>query len=158
MTDPGPDSSSPPSGPDFAARVAAAKADGEFTRLVHDIPFARMLGLSLVFEGDELQGRLAYAPRNIGNAALPALHGGTIAALLESTAIFSIIWEKDAKVLPKIVSITVEYLRTGKPVETSAHARITRAGRRVANVHVSAWQDDRERPIATATAILLLNG
>ncbi|HET6583270.1 MAG TPA: PaaI family thioesterase [Nannocystaceae bacterium] len=147
---------SEPPAPDFAARVAAAKNAGEFTRLVHDVPFARMLGLSLAFVDDELVGRLAYAPRNIGNAALPALHGGTIAALLESTAIFAIIWEKDPPVLPRIVSITVEYLRTGKPVETSAHARITRAGRRIANVHAAAWQDDRARPIATASAIFLL--
>lgn len=144
--------------PDFAARVAAARADGEFTRLVDTIPFARMLGLSLVFAGDELHGRLAYAPRNIGNAALPALHGGTIAALLESTAIFAIIWENSPPQLPKVISITIEYLRTGKPLETSAYARITRAGRRVANVHVEAWQDERERPIATATAIFLLGG
>jgi acyl-coenzyme A thioesterase PaaI-like protein len=153
-----------PAGPDFAARVAAAKENGEFTRLIENIPFARMLGLSLDLSSRpsgpdrELIGRLAYAPRNVGNTALPALHGGTIAALLESTAIFAIIWEKDPPVLPKVVSITIEYLRTGKPVETFAHARITRAGRRVANVHVEAWQDERERPIATATAIFLLGG
>jgi acyl-coenzyme A thioesterase PaaI-like protein len=142
--------------PPFAERIAAAKAGGEFTRLIDDVAFARMLGLSLAFVDGELHGRLAYAARNIGNTALPALHGGTISALLESTAIFELLWQKDELVLPKIVSITVEYLRSGKPVETWAHARLTRAGRRVANVHVAAWQDDRERPIATATALLLL--
>lgn len=144
--------------PPFAERIATAKASGRFTRLIEDVAFARMLGLSLELADGELHGRLAFSPRNIGNAALPALHGGTISALLESTAIFELLWQKDERVLPKIVSITVEYLRSGKPVDTWAHARVTRAGRRVANVHVSAWQDDRERPIATATALLLLGG
>jgi acyl-coenzyme A thioesterase PaaI-like protein len=142
--------------PPFAERIATAKAAGTFTSLIDDVAFARMLGLSLAFVDAELHGRLAFAPRNIGNAALPALHGGTISALLESTAIFELLWQKDELVLPKIVSITVEYLRSGKPVDTWAHARVTRAGRRVANVHASAWQDDRDRPIATATALLLL--
>jgi acyl-coenzyme A thioesterase PaaI-like protein len=142
--------------PPFAERIAAAKAAGSFTQLIDDVAFARMLGLSLVFVGDELHGRLAYAPRNIGNTALPALHGGTIAALCESTAIFELLWRQEALVLPKVVSITIEYLRSGKPVDAWAHARITRAGRRVANLYVAAWQDERERPIATATAMLLL--
>jgi acyl-coenzyme A thioesterase PaaI-like protein len=142
--------------PPFAERIAAAKAAGSFTQLIDDVAFARMLGLSLVFVGDELHGRLAYAPRNIGNTALPALHGGTIAALCESTAIFELLWRHEALVLPKVVSITIEYLRSGKPVDAWAHARITRAGRRVANLYVAAWQDERERPIATATAMLLL--
>jgi acyl-coenzyme A thioesterase PaaI-like protein len=117
-----------------------------------------MLGLSLELEGDELRGRLAYSPRNIGNAGLPALHGGSIASLLESTAIFELLWRQEPVVLPKVVSITVEYLRSGKPVETWARARVTRAGRRIANVHASAWQDDPARPIATATVMLLLGG
>ena len=144
--------------PPFADRIATAKSAGSFTRLIEDVAFARMLGLSLEFVDGELHGRLAFAERNIGNSALPALHGGTISALLESTAIFELLWRKDELVLPKIVSITVEYLRSGKPVDTWAHARVARAGRRVANVHVAAWQDDRERPIATATALLLLGG
>jgi len=142
--------------PPFFERIAAAKAAGTFTQLIDDVAFARMLGLSLVFVGDELHGRLAYPPRNIGNTALPALHGGTIAALCESTAIFELLWRQEAQVLPKVVSITIEYLRSGKPVDAWAHARITRAGRRVANLYVAAWQDERDRPIATATAMLLL--
>lgn len=147
-----------PTEPPFSERVATAKAGGTFTSLIDNVAFARMLGLSLAFVDGELHGRLAYAPRNIGNTALPALHGGTIAALCESTAIFELLWQQDARVLPKVVSITIEYLRSGKPVETWAHARVTRAGRRVANVHVEAWQDDRSRPIATASAMLLLGG
>jgi acyl-coenzyme A thioesterase PaaI-like protein len=141
---------------ELGRHLAAAKASGDLDGLTDHIPFARMLGLGLELQDGQPIGRLRYRAENIGNTALPALHGGTIAALCESTAIFELLWRQEAQVLPKVVSITIEYLRSGKPVDAWAHARITRAGRRVANLCVAAWQDERERPIATATAMLLL--
>jgi acyl-coenzyme A thioesterase PaaI-like protein len=49
---------------------------------------------------------------------------------------------------PRPIDVTVEYLRSGKPVESYARAQIKRLGRRVANVQVEAWQEARSRPIA----------
>jgi acyl-coenzyme A thioesterase PaaI-like protein len=51
----------------------------------------------------------------------------------------------------------VDYLRTGRAVDTYAKGTITKHGRRVANVRVDAWQDDRDRPIASAHAHFLLS-
>jgi uncharacterized protein (TIGR00369 family) len=87
---------------------------------------------------------------------LPAIHGGVIAALLESTAIFQLMWETEAIVLPKTITLTVDFLRSGRAVDTFARGILTRQGRRVANVRVEAWQDDRARPIAVASAHFLL--
>ena len=92
----------------------------------------------------------------IGNAALPALHGGSLGALLESTAHFQLLWDAETVVLPKTIDITVDYLRTGRPVDSWARAIITRQGRRVANVRVEAWQEDRARPIAIAHGHFLI--
>jgi acyl-coenzyme A thioesterase PaaI-like protein len=92
----------------------------------------------------------------IGNPALPALHGGTIAALLESSAIFELLADSELANLPKIINITVTYLRSGRPLDTYAKSVITKHGRRVAAVHVEAWQEDRSAPIATALAHFLL--
>jgi acyl-coenzyme A thioesterase PaaI-like protein len=138
------------------ARIAGAKADGTFTALADAIPYARFLGLSLALDEHGVVGRLAYAPRNIGNSALPALHGGTIGALLEFTATFQLLWQGDTGVLPKTISLTIEYLRTGRPLETFARARLVRQGRRVAPLRIEAWQDDPSKPIAAATAQFLL--
>ena len=38
----------------------------------------------------------------------------------------------------------VDYLRSGRPVDTHARAIVTRQGRRVTNVRVEAWQEDRD--------------
>lgn len=137
-------------------RLAAAKASGDFQALFDIVPYSRFLGLSGRMEGDELVTTMKYADHLIGNPALPALHGGTLGALLESSAIFELLWRAETIVLPKTITITVDYLRSGAPVDTHARSTVTRHGRRVANVRIEAWQTDRSTLIATAHAIFLV--
>jgi acyl-coenzyme A thioesterase PaaI-like protein len=136
--------------------LRAARKSGDVTTLVEAIPYLRFLGISANTSSGELIGKMAYADALIGNASLPALHGGAIGALLESTAILQAFWEGETVGLPKIVTITVDFLRSGRPVDTFAKGVFTRQGRRVVNVSVEAWQEDRGRPIARANAIFLL--
>lgn len=80
------------------------------------------------------------------------LHGGVIAGLLEMAAIIALhaeLGEEDAGVRIKPVNIAVEYLRGGIAVETFARGDVIRAGRRIANVRVEAWQADRAKPLAS---------
>jgi len=58
--------------------------------------------------------------------------------------------------LSKPVNVTVQYMRGGIYHDTFAAARVTRLGKRVANVEAHAWQTDRDRPIAAAQMNLLL--
>ncbi len=145
-----------PSAAAIASLIRRARQTGDTQALTEAIPYARFLGLSLEREGFALRTRLKYAPENIGNPLIPALHGGTIGALLESAAVFTGVAETETERVPKIVTLSVDFLRSGRPVDTFAEASITRLGRRVANVRVEAWQDDRSRPIATAHAVFLL--
>lgn len=136
--------------------IAHAKATGDYAPVFAAIPYARFLGITGVVDGNDLLGKLSYDPSLIGNPALPALHGGTIGALLESTAIFQLFWEAQTVILPKTINITVAYLRPGRPVDTFARATVTKQGRRVASVRAEAWQDDPSRPIATGVAQFLI--
>ena len=88
--------------------------------------------------------------------SLPALHGGVVGALLEAACIAQLIWQSDSLTVPKTINITVDFLRSARPVETYAKANVTREGRRVANVRVEAWQDDPLNPVAAAHAHFLL--
>ena len=92
----------------------------------------------------------------IGNTFLPAIHGGTLGALLEMAAIFHLIWETEAETVPKIVNITIDYLRSAGPRDVIASAKVTKQGRRMVNVFAEAWQDDRSRPVASASAHFLI--
>jgi acyl-coenzyme A thioesterase PaaI-like protein len=136
--------------------VAACKRSGDLGPLVDAIPYAAFMGMSVRVEGGDLVGVMRYSDHLIGNPALPALHGGTLGALLESTAIFQLLWEADTVVLPKTINVTVDYLRSGQPLDTYARGVITRHGRRVVNVQASAWQEDPGRPIALASCHFLI--
>jgi uncharacterized protein (TIGR00369 family) len=137
-------------------RIATAKRSGDYHALLDAVPFSQFLGLSARLDGDELVTTMRFAPHLVGNPALPALHGGTIGALLESAAIFELLWRAETIVLPKTITITIDYLRSAQPIDTHARGAITRQGRRVTNVRVEAWQADRGAPIATAHAIFLV--
>ena len=137
-------------------KLAAARASGDYQALFEAVPYSKFLGLSAKLEGTELITTMTYADHLIGNPALPALHGGTVGALLESAAIFELLVRAETIVLPKTITLTVDYLRSGKPVDTHARATVTRQGRRVTNVRVEAWQENRAVPVATANAIFLV--
>jgi acyl-coenzyme A thioesterase PaaI-like protein len=139
-----------------ADAVRLAKETGDVSALAAAIPYLRFLGISADTASGELIGKMAYTGSLIGNASIPALHGGAIGALLESTAIMQALWESETTALPKIVTITVDFLRSGRPVDTFAKGVFTKQGRRVVNVGVEAWQEDRARPIARAQAIFLV--
>lgn len=136
--------------------VKAARERGEPAGLAELVPFARMMGISLTLQGGELLGVMKFGEHLIGNPMLPALHGGAICALLESTAIFQLLWDGEFGAPPKTIGLTVEYLRSGRAVDTFARGVPTLQGRRVARVRVEAWQDDRARPIAAASAHFLV--
>lgn len=138
-------------------RLAEARAQGDPAALAAEVPYARTMGISLMLQGGELLGVMKFGEHLIGNPMLPALHGGAICALLESTAIFQLLWEGELTTAPRTIGLTVEYLRSGRPVDTLARGTTTRQGRRVANVRVEAWQDDRARPIAVASAHFLIS-
>jgi uncharacterized protein (TIGR00369 family) len=137
--------------------MAAGDPGLDLAALVAAIPCARFLNLSTERADDgSPRIRMDFAPHLVGNALLPALHGGALGAMLESTAMFALLVEGESPALPRIINITVEYLRTARTVTTYARAEVTRQGRRVATVRTFAWQDDPARPVAAANAHFLV--
>lgn len=121
------------------------------------IPYAGFLGLTADVGGDgEVIVTLPFADKLIGNPLLPALHGGATAALLEITAVAQAAASFPDARLPRPINVSVAYLRSGRPRDVFARARIAKAGRRVAQVLAEAWQDDPTQPIATMTAHFIL--
>jgi uncharacterized protein (TIGR00369 family) len=125
--------------------------------LLQRLPYARFLGLEGRLEDETLTVVMPFADKLIGNPLLPALHGGSTAALLEMTAIAQVAQAYPRLRLPRPINVTVSYLRSGRPVDVLARARISRAGRRVAHVLAEAWQEDATQPIATLVANFLLD-
>ena len=125
---------------------------------LQSVPYVRFLGMRAELAGDEMTAILPFSPHLIGNVMLPALHGGVIGAFLEMTALAQLsVTQSDAKP-PKTIDVTIEYLRPGKPVTTYARADLRKVGRRIANIHVEAWQEARGKPIAALQGHFLLGG
>ncbi len=155
-------------------QVVKQRRDAALAALVEGVPYIQYLGIRFDRRGDELTALLPFDEKLIGNPFLPALHGGVTAAFLEISAMIAISWRYlwediesgalDAEALaagslprlPKTIDFTVDYLRTGLPRDAYARARVTRAGRRYASVQAMAWQDNRDRPFAEATAHFLM--
>jgi uncharacterized protein (TIGR00369 family) len=137
-------------------RLAEARKAGDVARLSDAIPYARWMQIVPENGTGELLTRMRFSPSLIGNTNLPAIHGGTLGAMLEMTAIFHLLWETETETVPKIVNITVDYLRSARPLDVIAAAKVTKQGRRMVNVFIEAWQDDRAKPVSTASAHFLV--
>jgi uncharacterized protein (TIGR00369 family) len=86
-------------------------------------------------------------------------HGGATGGLLETAgyaALRAKLARLERKTVLKPINITVQYLAAGKSRTSYAKGRITKLGRRSANITVEAWQDDPARPIATAVMNVLM--
>lgn len=127
---------------------APVDMNAQLADLLARIPYAVFLGVRANLAGDEMTTVLPYSDRLIGNPVLPALHGGVIGAFLEMTAVAQLSVGQGLLRLPRTIDVTIDYLRSGRPKDTFARANIRKAGRRIANVQVEAWQELRTAPIA----------
>ncbi len=155
-------------------QVVKQRRDAALSALVDAVPYIRFLNITFDRRGDELTSVLHFDEKLIGNPFLPAIHGGVTAAFLEVTSVITLNWahlwpkiesgELDPETLaagnlprqPKTIDFTVDYLRSGLPRDAYARARVNRAGRRYASVHVEAWQDHKDRLFAQATGHFLI--
>lgn len=155
-------------------QVIKERRDAVLKALVGGVPYIQFLGIQFDRRGDELTAVLPFQEMLIGNPYLPALHGGVTAAFMEVAAVielsWSILWEEmeagkiDPKSItpetmpqfPKTIDFSIDYLRSGLPRDAYARARVNRSGRRYASVYVEAWQDNRDRLFAQATAHFLM--
>lgn len=115
-------------------------------------PYARSLGISLAEWEDGVPiMRVEFMEAVEGRP--DHFHGGATGGLLETAgyaALRAELAERGREAVLKPINITVQYLAAGKSRASFAKGRVTKLGRRSANLTVEAWQDDRSRPIATA--------
>ncbi|MES3154086.1 uncharacterized protein (TIGR00369 family) [Sphingomonas sp. PP-CE-3G-477] len=114
-------------------------------------PYAEILRVSVEAEdGAPPVLLMPFADDVLGRPGF--LHGGAISGLLEMAAIAALQHALEAEGGGRIkpVNVTVDFMRGGRDKPTRAAGVVTRLGNRVANVEATAWQDEREKPIAAA--------
>jgi acyl-coenzyme A thioesterase PaaI-like protein len=121
--------------------------------------YARAMGIAIVESVGAGPPILSLDFRHDLEGRPGAWHGGAIAGLLETAGYAALSAElatlgRDPLLKP--INITVQYLSTGRTRMSYARARIVRLGRRNANLAVEAWQDDPDKPIASAIMNILM--
>ena len=121
-------------------------------------PYAASMGIVVEREEDDAPVlALPFAANVEGRPG--TLHGGATSGLLETAGYAALRVElaragREAQLKP--INVTVQFLTAAKERTTYAKGRVTRAGRRNANIVVEAWQDDPARPVATAVMNVLM--
>lgn len=136
--------------------VRDARASGDIAPLVAAIPYLSWMNIDAKIDGGQVVCSMRFKPTHIGNPSLPALHGGTLSALLETAGALQVLWELGEARLPKIVTLTIDYLRSAKAEDAHCRAEITRRGRRVVNVRAEVFQADPSKPVTSANMHFLV--
>src|SRR5262249_25945307 len=110
-----------PSGP-----LPVLEAPDDPGGLFANSPFARCLGIRFAEDGMLM---MPFSPVIIGNPILPAIHGGITGAFLETTAVVGVTRELGITSLPKPIGLTVNYLRSGRALDSYANVSIVKQGR-----------------------------
>ena len=145
------------SGRTLVQRFRDARAAGAPQRLVEALPYAVFIGAEARLVAERLQVIVPFKQSLVGNPYLPAIHGGLLGGLVELAATLELIWRHETERLPKIVTTTVNFARSGQPRDTFARGEVTRIGRRIATVAVEIWQERPDRPVTTGQAHFLLS-
>jgi uncharacterized protein (TIGR00369 family) len=121
-------------------------------------PYADLLGIKCESGNGVPVLAMPFGADVIGRPGF--VHGGALAGLLEMAAIVALKHaletegRGDTRIKP--INVTVDFMRGGREKVTRAQGQVSRLGTRIANVEATAWQDDRDRPVAAARLNFLL--
>ena len=116
--------------------------------VITGMPYARFLGITAALEDGGLVTSLAFRESLVGNARLPAIHGGVVGAFLEMAATLELLHETQGERIPKPINFSINYLRSAGPRDCVARATVVKLGKRIAHVRAIGWQEDAGRPFA----------
>lgn len=113
-------------------------------------PYADLLGATLQWEDNLPVLAMPFSNAVLGRPGF--VQGGAITGLIEVAALAALrhqlAGEGGGRVKP--INVTIDFMRGGRERVTYAAGTVTRLGNRIANVEAIAWQEGRDKPIASA--------
>lgn len=133
--------------------------DAELSRLreaITRVPYAQLLGIN--FE-DATRGAatLSMSVRPELERFGGIMHGGALASLADSASAFAVLSTLGGGEQTVTVDLTLHYLRPVTEGKLTAHARVLRAGRRVATVSVEVFNESGALVVTALTTYLKLS-
>ncbi len=141
-----------------ADKLNTSREQQNCSTLIDYIPYAKYLGITAEKQDSGYRFCLPFADKLVGNAALPALHGGVVAGFAETAALLAVLMREGTQHrIPKSVDFSVDYVRSAGAHPTYADCTVVRQGLSVALVQVNCWQKKPERVVAAARVHFLLD-
>jgi uncharacterized protein (TIGR00369 family) len=137
---------------------AAPLTPEELSRLreaITRVPYAQLLGIN--FEGATRgAATLSMSARPDLERFGGIMHGGALASLADSASAFAVLSTLEGGEQTVTVDLTLHYLRPVTEGKLTAHARVLRAGRRVATVSVEIFNESGALVLTALTTYLKL--
>ena len=132
--------------------MADAK-DKAARQFIEAIPHSRALGMSLTEIGQgSAEISMPYDPRFVGDPVTGVIHGGAVSALMDTCGGAAVMSHPEGPMGTATIDLRIDYMRAATPGQAiTAHAVCYHVTRSVAFVRATAMDDDRARPVASAT-------
>ena len=124
------------------------------------IPHARALGMQILEIADGMaEISMPYDERFIGDPKTGVIHGGAVSALMDTCGGAAVMSHPDAPAGTATIDLRIDYMRAATPGQTiTARAEVYHITRSVAFVRATAFDNDKERPVATASGAITVEG
>lgn len=122
-------------------------------QIVPEFPYSKALGLAVErFAPGELDLSMPYSEALIGDPETGVIHGGAVSALMDTTCGGAVMAHPKASLQTATLDLRIDYMRPANPgQQITAKATCYHVTRSVAFVRGVAYDDDPDKPVATAT-------
>lgn len=117
------------------------------------LPFCNALKMRIEETGPAMAVlSMPYDEAIIGDPDTGVVHGGAVSALMDTCAGAAIFMHPDSTMSTATIDLRIDYMRSATPGQRIfARAEVYKATRTVAFLRATAWDDDADNAVATAT-------